>query len=100
MVYVRRTFQVLVFMVTAMALSVGAIVVENYTAQSGKLKVTFKPVKAKIGVGDLFVFEFKTISGCLSLSRFYLDENEQNPSGTAEGCQIQIHKYIRTGARP
>ena len=43
--YARRTFQMVAFMLAAMTLSVGAIEVENYTAQSGNLKVTFKPVK-------------------------------------------------------
>ena len=42
MVYARRTFQAMLFILTAIVLSVEAIEVENYTAHSGKLTVTFK----------------------------------------------------------
>ena len=76
MAYPRRTLWALVFMLTTMTLSVGAIVVENYTAQSGKLKVTFKPVKEEIVVGDQFLFEFKT-SRDVYLYLFTMDENNK-----------------------
>ena len=74
MVYARRTFQAVAFMLTAMALSVGAIEVQNYTAQSDNLKVTFKPVKEEISIGDQFVFELKT-SRDVYLYLFSMDEN-------------------------
>ena len=74
MVYARRTFQAVVFMLTAMVLSSWAIEVENYTAQSGKLTVTFKPVKKEIVVGDRFGFEFMT-SRDVYLYLFAMDEN-------------------------
>ena len=53
MMYARRTFQMMAFMLAAMTLSVGAIEVENYTAHSGNLTVTFKPVKKEIALGSV-----------------------------------------------
>ena len=53
MMYARRTFQMMAFMLAAMTLSVGAIEVENYTAHCGNLTVTFKPVKKEIALGSV-----------------------------------------------
>lgn len=76
MVYARRTFQMVAFMLAAMTLSAGAIEVENYTAHSGNLKVTFKPVKKEIALGDRFEFEFLT-SRDVYLYLFAMDKNNQ-----------------------
>lgn len=76
MVYIRRTFQAILVMLTVIPLSVGAIEVQNYTAQSDDLKVTFKPVKKEISVGDLFMFQFKT-SRDVYLYLFSMDENNK-----------------------
>lgn len=74
--YARRTFQIVAFMLAAMTLSVGAIEVENYTAHNGSLKVTFKPVKKEIALGDRFEFEFMT-SRDVYLYLFAMDKNNQ-----------------------
>ena len=76
MVYASRTFQAVVFILTAMALSVGAIEVQSYTAQSNDLKVIFKPVKEEVSVGDLFMFEFNTTRD-VYLYLFTMDENNK-----------------------
>ena len=78
MVYARRTFQAMLFILTAIVLSVEAIEVENYTAHSDKLTVTFKPVKKEIAVGDQFEFELLTNSD-VYLYLFAMVEN--NPTG-------------------
>ena len=92
MEYARRTFQAVAFMLVAMTLSVGAIEVENYTAQSGNLTVTFKPVKKEIALGDRFEFEFMT-SRDVYLYLFAMAEN--NPTGHV---LLQDVKYKSTKA--
>ncbi len=74
--YARRTFQAMAFVLALMTLSVGAIEVENYTAHSGNLTVTFKPFKKEIALGDRFEFEFMT-SRDVYLYLFAMDKNNQ-----------------------